>query len=32
MKLERVAMDEVRQGLITYELPKPKPTPSGKAV
>ena len=32
MKLERVAMDEVRQGLITYELPAPKPTPSGKAV
>ena len=32
MKLERVAMDEVRQRLITYELPKPKPTPSGKAV
>ena len=32
MKLERVAMDEVRQGLIVYELPSPKPTPSGKAV
>ena len=32
MKLERVAMEEVRQGLIAYELPKPKPTPSGKAV
>ena len=32
MKLERVAMEEVRQGLITYELPTPKPTPSGKAV
>ena len=32
MKLERVAMEEVRQGLIVYELPSPKPTPSGKAV
>ncbi len=32
MKLERVAMDEVRQGLIAYELHKPKPPPSGKAV
>ncbi len=32
MKLERVAMEEVRQGLIAYELPKPKPPPSGGAV
>lgn len=32
MKLERVAMEEVRQGLIAYELPTPKRTPSGKAV
>ena len=32
MKLERVAMDEVRLGLIAYELPTPKRTPSGKAV
>ena len=32
VKLERVAMDEVRQGLIVYELPSPNPTPSGKAV
>ena len=32
VKLERVAMDEVRQGLIVYELPSPKPPPSGKAV
>ncbi len=32
MKLERVAMDEVRLGLIVYELPSPKPKPSGKAV
>ena len=32
MKLERVAMDEVRQGLIAYELPSPKATPSGRAV
>ncbi len=31
-KLERVAMDEVRLGLIVYELPSPKPPPSGKAV
>ena len=32
VKLERVAMDEVRQGLIVYELPSRTPTPSGKAV
>ena len=31
-KLERVAMDEVRAGLIVYELPQPKPhRPEGAA-
>jgi DNA-directed RNA polymerase subunit K/omega len=30
-KLERVAMDEVEGGLIVYELPEPKATPSREA-
>jgi DNA-directed RNA polymerase subunit K/omega len=30
-KPERVAMEEVRQGMIMYDLPGPTPEPSGDA-
>ncbi len=29
-KPERVAMEEVRQGLVAYEIPKPQPEPAGE--
>jgi DNA-directed RNA polymerase subunit K/omega len=29
-KAERVAMEEVRQGLVIYEIPAPEPAPSGE--
>jgi len=29
-KPERVAMEEVRQGLVAYDVPLPKPEPAGE--
>jgi DNA-directed RNA polymerase omega subunit len=30
-KPERVAMEEVRQGLVAYDIPRPEADPSGEA-